>query len=413
MSTLKYPDFKGSAVQLEDRDLPRIAAAIGCGEDEVHMLMDVESAGDGFDKQGRPKMLFEPHIFYSELGPGKDRDAAVKAGLAYKDWKPGKYPADSYPRLLEAMKINSSAALKSASWGASQILGRNFEMAGYDSIEDMVNGFCDDEDDHIEAMISFVKEAGIDDDLRRIATLKRPTTPDDCRPIALAYNGKSYAKHGYHTRLAAAHNKWKKIPDTTWTPDSGAGPIITAPTPEIVQQQGLSKDDVKAIQQLLRDKGYIEVGKVDGLVGKDTVGAVTSFQIVEGLPVTGKVDRELWDQLKNAKMRPVSEARANATTEDVVNSAAPPVAETVKQQSLMKNVMIGLGTVSGLGTVLDGGVPDLDKLSNTINKTQLIMNTIGDKLPWVIGFGAALVGLYFASGALSRLSEGFRKGTVK
>lgn len=409
MATLKYADFKGAAKQLEDPDLPRIAHEIGCGEDEIHMLMEVESSGDGFDKNGRPKMLFEPHIFYAELGPGKDRDVAVKAGLAYKDWKPGKYPADSYPRLDNAMKINSTAALKSASWGASQILGRNFEMAGYDSVEDMVNGFCDDEDDHIEAMINFVKSAGIDDDLRRIAALKRPTTPDDCRPIALAYNGKSYATHGYHTKLAAAHNKWKKIPDTIWTPDSATGPIIVAQGDSVA----LSEVFVRQVQQALKDKGYVEVGRVDGVAGKDTAAAVTAFQIVEGLPVDGKVTEALFEKLKVAKMRPVSEARANATTADVVKNAATPVAESVQSVNLMGNIMKGVLAVSGVGALADGGIPDLDKLAATVNKTQLILSTIGDKLPWIIGFGAAGFALYIGSGTVSKIVAGYQKGSVK
>ena len=59
-------DFKGRAKKLEDTDLPRIAASIGCGEDEVHMLIDVEAAGSGFDTAGRPKMLFEPHKIVCE-----------------------------------------------------------------------------------------------------------------------------------------------------------------------------------------------------------------------------------------------------------------------------------------------------------------------------------------------------------
>lgn len=410
MATLKYADFKGAAKQLEDPDLPRIAHEIGCGEDEVHMLMEVESSGDGFDKNGRPKMLFEPHIFYAELGPGKDRDAAVKAGLAYKDWKPGKYPADSYPRLDNAMKINSTAALKSASWGASQILGRNFEMAGYDSVEDMVNGFCDDEDDHIEAMINFVKSAGIDDDLRRIAALKRPTTPDDCRPIALAYNGKSYATHGYHTKLAAAHNKWKKIPDTIWTPDSTTGPIITPPAPgATLEEEGLSVADVKAIQQLLKDKGYTEVGKVDGDIGKNTVSAVTAFQISQGLPVTGKVDRALWEQLKAAPMRPVSVERANATVSTLEEQKVPAVVES----RLLSRIGTGVTALSGIGLILDGDISGLDRMFTAVNKMQAIGQALGDMLPWAVGLGGGGAALYLGSKILSKQVEGFRKGTVR
>jgi len=216
--------FKGPAKRIEDIDLPRIAGAIGCGEDELHMLMDVEAPGSGFDKQGRPKMLFEPHLFYRYL-PTKLRDDAVRAGLAYSAWRKGSYPADSYPRLKKAMAFclehgaNVEIALKSASWGRSQILGSNFAAAGYASAAAMVHDFTLDEDNHLEAMIRFIKASGIDDELRALAALKRPTRPEDCRVIARVYNGPGYATHNYHGRLASAHNWWRAKPDTPWTPE--------------------------------------------------------------------------------------------------------------------------------------------------------------------------------------------------
>jgi hypothetical protein len=35
------------------------------------------------------------------------------------------------PRLLQALLIDETAALKSASWGMTQILGENFKECGY------------------------------------------------------------------------------------------------------------------------------------------------------------------------------------------------------------------------------------------------------------------------------------------
>ena len=89
-------DFRGEAKRLEDLDLPRIGYRIGCGEDELHAFMDVEASGSGFDPQGRPKMLFEPHVFYRNLS-GAKRDQAVEQKLAYPKWRPSTYPKDSYP----------------------------------------------------------------------------------------------------------------------------------------------------------------------------------------------------------------------------------------------------------------------------------------------------------------------------
>lgn len=200
-------DFKGKAKRLDDIDLPRIGRLIGVGEDEIHAVIDVEAAGGGFDALGRPKMLFEPHVFYRELGEAKRR-VAVAQKLAYPRWGEKPYPNDSYPRLLLAMKIDRPAALRSASWGMGQILGTNCKAAGYATAEDMVLDFLDDEERHLRAMVNFIISEGLDDDLRR----------HDWSGFARGYNGPGYAKHGYHTKLAAAYAKWARIKDTPYDP---------------------------------------------------------------------------------------------------------------------------------------------------------------------------------------------------
>jgi len=206
--------FKGRAKRLDDIDLPKIGHRIGVGEDELHAFMDVEAAGSGFDSQGRPKMLFEPHVFYRNLS-GAKRDQAVRAGLAYKKWGEKPYPKDSYPRLLKAMDIDETAALNSASWGLTQILGENHAIVGYSTPQAMVTAFMDDEENHLAAMVEFLIANNIDDDLRA----------HRWDVVARVYNGPGYATHGYHTRMAAAYAKWSKIPDTPWSP------AVIAPDP--------------------------------------------------------------------------------------------------------------------------------------------------------------------------------------
>lgn len=210
-------NFKGKAKRIEDMDIPRIASEIGCGEDEVHAFMDVESAGSGFDSEGRPKMLFEPHVFYRNLKAPK-RNTAVARGLAYATWKSGNYPKDSYPRLIEALQIDKEAALKSASWGLGQILGENHLAAGYPTAEAMVLAFMEDEEAHLQAMINFLKAKSLDDDLRehRWAALAR------------GYNGAGYAKNKYHIKLEAAYKKWAKIPNTPWKKEGSVEGVVVA-----------------------------------------------------------------------------------------------------------------------------------------------------------------------------------------
>lgn len=204
---MTWNDFKGAAKRIDDTDLPRIGHKIGVGEDEIHAVLDIEAAGSGFDSKGRPKMLFEPHIFYRQL-KGAQRTRAVNEGLAYLKWRRN-YPKDSYPRLERAMRINETAALKSASWGRGQIMGFNHSASGYATVQDMVRAFMDDEETHLEAMVQFIISNGLDDELRR----------HDWRGFARGYNGPGYAENGYHTKLAAAYRKWSRIKDTAWSPD--------------------------------------------------------------------------------------------------------------------------------------------------------------------------------------------------
>ena len=209
-------DFRGAARRIEDVDLPRIGSRIGVGEDTIHAVIDVELAGSGFDKQGRPRMLFEPHIFWRRLGPGPERDEAASQGLAYPRWKPGSYPSDSYPRLIRAANINGIVAFESASWGMGQIMGFNARMCGFMNAGFMLEAFLDDEAAHLEAMIEFIVSAGLDDELRR----------RDWRGFARGYNGPGYEKNGYHIKLAKRYEWWSKRPDTPWSPDGRQGDAL-------------------------------------------------------------------------------------------------------------------------------------------------------------------------------------------
>ena len=171
-------NFNGAARKRSPTAIAEAATTIGVEAAALAAVIQVEAAGSGFDAQGRPKMLFEPHRFYANL-TGLQRTRAVAAGLAYAKWKPGAYPKDSYPRINKAMAINEEAALLSASWGLPQMMGENFRLCGYASVEDMVEAFCASEDAQITAMALFLKNRGI------VTALKAK----NWARVALLYNG--------------------------------------------------------------------------------------------------------------------------------------------------------------------------------------------------------------------------------
>lgn len=190
-------NFIGKALPLSDGDVRIIAGYLGCEIAAVRAVLQVEAAGKGFDSRGRPKMLFEPHIFYRELGAGVSRDRAVKEGLAYAKWKSGAYPADSYPRLEKAIAINRDAALRSASWGLGQVMGFNHKAAGFGDVASFVEAMKHSEGAGLYAMARFIVSKG----------LQRHLVAKNWSSFAKGYNGSSYAQHGYHTKLAQAYAK--------------------------------------------------------------------------------------------------------------------------------------------------------------------------------------------------------------
>lgn len=197
--------FNGAATRLTDLDLPRIGAEIGVGEDEIHAILDVETAGSGFDALGRPKALYEPHIAFRNT-QGQTRQAFVNAGLAYRGWGEKPYPKDSYTRILAAQQIDETVALKATSWGLGQILGENYRAAGFTTPQEMVTAFCASEAAQLEGVIAFLKANHLAAALRT----------HDWVTLARGYNGAGEATHGYHTKLSAAFRKWQGIPDTPY-----------------------------------------------------------------------------------------------------------------------------------------------------------------------------------------------------
>ena len=274
---MTYSNFTGTARPLQSLEISKIAASIGCTEDHLHAVMEVETRGGGFDSQGRIKMLFEPHIFYREL-TGRHRELAVKKGLAYPRWGTKKYPKDSYPRLHEAQLIDRDAALRACSWGLGQIMGFNCKLAGYATAHAMVQDFKHSEETHLRAMVEFIKTSNLDDELRRA----------DWAGFARGYNGPGYAKHRYHLKLERAYLKWKKIPDTPFEIDRSEPDVneFDFHIPQTSLRPGAFSPAVRVLQNRLIQLGYTP-GSPDGAYGNKTRAAVLEFQKKNGLSPDG------------------------------------------------------------------------------------------------------------------------------
>lgn len=380
--------FAGKARRLESLDISRLAYTIGCGEDHLHAVMEVETLGGGFDTHGRVKILFEPHVFYRELS-GPKRQEAIAAGLAYRRWGESRYPKDSYPRLMKAMVIDAEAALRSCSWGLGQIMGFNHLLAGYASVQAMVEAFCDDEASHLAAMVEFIVSNGLDDDLRR----------EDWRGFARGYNGSGYAEHGYHTKLKRAFDKWKRIPDTAFTPDDiDRSPVNPNPPEDTTVSSrgmplsyGMRGPDVANLQGILAGLGFHN-GKQDGIFLDYTKASVAAFQSAHDLVPDGMVGDLTWAALATAQPKPLR----NVSVEDLRDSGS----ETIEQADALDKGSRRTGLTLTGGGLLDVGVDSVEKLTAAESSLEAAQRIIVDN--WlvllVVVFG---VGLYFYGPAVA------------
>jgi N-acetylmuramidase/Putative peptidoglycan binding domain len=244
-------DFAGSGRPLSKEGLEYALNATQLDSAQVWAVLCVETSGCGFLPDRRPKILFERHVF-SRLTSGQydadDPDISAPTAGGY-----GPSGAHQYTRLAAAIPLDRKAALQSASWGLGQIMGENFEDAGFHDIESMVAAMASGEDAQLLAMLVFIKSRKLDQFLRA----------GDWSNFARLYNGPDYAAHNYDGLLDHFYRSFS----------SGQLPNL----------------NVRAAQILLMYRG-LSPGAIDGIMGRETVAAITSYQSSLGMTATGFID---------------------------------------------------------------------------------------------------------------------------
>jgi hypothetical protein len=209
--------FRGRAARLASSDIATIAAQIGVPEVALSAVLAVETQGSGFDSAGRPQILFEPHVFFRNLG-GDRLAKAMQLGLAYPHWGERPYPATSdglYAELTLAVGIDETAALKACSWGIGQILGENFQAAGFDTPQAMVQACMDSEFAQLGMMAHFIVANG----------LAAALSAGDWAAFARGYNGPGYTSNRYDIKLASyvsAHSRMAGVQVASAAPPPAA-----------------------------------------------------------------------------------------------------------------------------------------------------------------------------------------------
>lgn len=188
-------------MSITEKQYKAVAKKLGCEVAAIKAVEKVESRGNGFLKDGRPKILFEGHIFWKQLlGAGKDPKKLRKGNedILYPTWNPTEvrpfYNMDQYVRLQKAEKIDKPSALKSASWGAFQIMGFNYKICGYDTVEEFVDA-QQSEYNQLDCFSNYILNNHLDVNLQN----------KDWKGFARGYNGPEYWRNRYDYKLKKAY----------------------------------------------------------------------------------------------------------------------------------------------------------------------------------------------------------------
>ncbi|MCU0402468.1 MAG: N-acetylmuramidase family protein [Algoriphagus sp.] len=193
---------------LGEQDLKNFAQKHQLELAAVKAVNEVESSGKGFLVDGKPKILFEGHIFWNQLKERGFNPSLISnptnADVLYPKWAKTHYIGGprEYDRLEKAANLLPDtkvrdAALASASWGSYQIMGFHFKKLGYASVKEFVDQMYIHERNQLDAFGRYITAFGC------ITYLKAK----NWAKFANCYNGPLYAQNKYDIKLEAAYRK--------------------------------------------------------------------------------------------------------------------------------------------------------------------------------------------------------------
>ena len=171
----------------------------------LRAVIDVEVGNrSGFNADGAPTILFEPHILWRELGnvfyiTKRKQLADLFPDICSQKWDKSLYNVrPQHQKLYVASVLHWEAAHKSASFGIGQIMGFNAASLGYPTLKAFVDDMHESEAKQLDAMIRFIE----------VNRLKSALLSNNWAAFAKGYNGSGYRANKYDDKLAAAYKKY-------------------------------------------------------------------------------------------------------------------------------------------------------------------------------------------------------------
>ncbi|MNJ15696.1 putative peptidoglycan binding domain protein [compost metagenome] len=196
---------------LGNATLVAAAERLGVELAAIYAVNEVESLGQGFLANGKPKVLFERHVMYNRLTMPLDEGDNVADLKRHADElaashphlvnpRPGGYigGAGEHQRLAQARMLDANRADESASWGGFQVMGYHWARLGYPSLADFVTRMHRDEAEHFEAFVRFIETD---------PALHKALKGRKWAQFAKLYNGPAYARNLYDVKLERAYER--------------------------------------------------------------------------------------------------------------------------------------------------------------------------------------------------------------
>lgn len=189
--------------RLTDDDYREVAENLGVEVAAIKAVVDIEAGRthQGFHAPGLPLVNFDLTMFKRFAGR-----KGLNLAKFYKSHptvfnRNGRLTQNvQHERLRAARSIDNTTAIEGTFWGMFQIGGFNWKKCGAADINEFVERMSRSERDQLELFGEFITNTGL------LTHLKNK----NWTAFARGYNGASYAKRGYHTRLAASYARHLK-----------------------------------------------------------------------------------------------------------------------------------------------------------------------------------------------------------
>lgn len=197
--SLPQEDKDKRYTELTDADFELVAKEINVEPAAMKAVVSIEAgaAMKGFWAPGVPVINFDRTMYnkYRNSAPNKAgaKGEKVPAGLSG-------YALRQWTQLINARKSNAQGANMGTFWGMFQIGGFNYKLCGCSSVDEMVKLMSESELEQLQLFATFLVNTGMVKDLRA----------KNWASFSRKYNGPSYAKRGYHTKMASAYARFSK-----------------------------------------------------------------------------------------------------------------------------------------------------------------------------------------------------------